>query len=128
LGGGGEAVDDLAFAGGGLDEVDLGCGERGGEGEAGEPRAGADVGDSGGRAQRGGFEAGEAVCDVDVDGVGGIGDGGRWSGLGCEGDQERGQAVYGRGWQLVSGGLGEEALCGPVGQPMVGGEGLDRFA
>jgi hypothetical protein len=65
---------------------------------------------------------------VDVDGVGGVGDGGRWGGLGGEGDQERGEAVYGGGRQIVSGGLGEEALCGLVGQAVAGCEGLDRFA
>jgi hypothetical protein len=65
---------------------------------------------------------------VDVDGLGGIGDRGRWSRLGGERGEEEGELGEDLGGEVVFVRLGEEALRGAVGQAVLGGEGLDRFA
>jgi hypothetical protein len=108
---GGKAVDDLAFAGGRLDQVDLSGGEGDGQDEAREAGSGADVGDLTGSAEGWGFETGEAVGDVAVDGLCGLGDRSRGSGLGGK----RGQESL-------------ELVDRIVGQPVTDCEGADRFA
>jgi hypothetical protein len=78
--------------------------------------------------ERWGVETAEAVGDVDVGGLEWVLDGGGWGRLSGEGPQERGEAIEGTGIEIVLGGLSEEASGGLVGQAVMGGEGLDRFA
>ncbi len=103
-------------------------GEGGGECEAGESGAGADVGNPDRLLERRGLEAAETVGDMDVDCLRGVSDGRGWGWLVVERDQQDCEPVCGRCVEMVLGCLSEETLGGFVGQSVVGCEGLDRFA
>ena len=73
----GGALDELGLAPDRLDQIDPGVGKHGGEDEAGEPGARADVADRRGPGELGVGEPAEAVGDVDAPGALGIADGAR---------------------------------------------------
>jgi len=70
LRGAGKSRDDLALASRGLDEIDLGLGERGRQGKPREPSPGTDVADPRRLSERRDFKAREAVGDVNLDRLG----------------------------------------------------------
>ena len=88
MSGGGEPTDDLTFLSCGLDEVHLEFGERGCQRKAGETSAGADVSSPGGVANGFQGQRREAVCDMHIEGLGGVTDSGRGIGFSGQGAEE----------------------------------------